>query len=52
MEVIRKFKQGDKLISADTLNKYVHSPNFAPSPEHLMSMWDSLADVIALFLKA
>ncbi|WFU10827.1 hypothetical protein QA646_08295 [Rhizobium sp. CB3090] len=52
MDVIRKFKQGDKLISADTLNKYVHSSNFAPSPEHLMSMWDSLADVIVLFLKA
>jgi hypothetical protein len=52
MEVIRKFKHGDKLVSADTLNKYVHSPNFAPSPEHLMSMWDSLADLIVLFLKA
>ncbi|PNQ94814.1 hypothetical protein C1S70_32265 (plasmid) [Azospirillum argentinense] len=52
MEVIRKFKQGDKIVSADTLNKYVHSSNFAPSPEHLMSMWDSLAEVIVLFLKA
>lgn len=52
MDVIRKFKQGDKLVSADTLNKYVHSSNFAPSPEHLMSMWDSLADLIVLFLKA
>lgn len=46
LEVINKFKQGDKLVSADTLNRHVHSPNFAPSPEHLMSMWDSLADVI------
>jgi hypothetical protein len=52
MDVIRKFKQGDKLVSADTLNRYVHSPNFAPSPEHLMSMWDSLADVVVLCLKA
>ena len=52
VDVIRKFKQGDKLVSADTLNKYVHSPNFAPSPEHLMSMWDSLADVVVLSLKA
>jgi hypothetical protein len=51
MDVIRKFKQGEKLVSADSLNKYVHSPNFAPSPEHLMSMWDSLADVIVLCLK-
>jgi hypothetical protein len=52
MDVVRKFKQGDKLISADTLNRYVHSPNFAPSPEHLMSMWDSLADLIVLLLTA
>ena len=46
------FKQGDKLVSADTLNKYVHSTNFAPSPEHLMSIWDSLADVIVELLRA
>lgn len=52
IDVIRKFKQGDKLVSADTLNKYIHSPNFAPSPEHLMSMWDSLADVVVQFLQA
>ena len=52
MDVIRKFKNGDKIVSADTLNRYIHSPNFAPSPEHLMSVWDSLADVTVLCLKA
>jgi hypothetical protein len=52
VEVLKKFKQGDKLVSADTLNKYVHSTNFAPSPEHLMSIWDSLADVVVQMLKA
>lgn len=52
MEVVNKFKHGDKLISADTLNKYVHSPNFAPSPEHLTSMWDSLAEVVVQLLRA
>lgn len=52
LDVIKKFKQGDKLVSADTLNRYVHSPNFAPSPEHLTSMWDSLAEVIVLCLQA
>ncbi|MBK8457166.1 MAG: hypothetical protein IPL47_08725 [Phyllobacteriaceae bacterium] len=52
VEVLKKFKQGDKLVSADTLNKYVHSTNFAPSPEHLMSIWDSLADVVLEMLKA
>ena len=50
--VLSKFQQGDKIVSADTLNRYVHSPNFAPSPEHLASMWDSLADVIVLCLEA
>lgn len=50
--VLTKFQQSDKLVSADTLNRYVHSPNFAPSPEHLGSMWDSLADVICLCLQA
>jgi hypothetical protein len=52
MDVIRKFKQGDKMVSADTLNKYIHSPSFAPSPEHLTSMWDSLAGVIVHLLQA
>lgn len=50
--VLTKFQQSDKLVSADTLNRYVHSPNFAPSPEHLASMWDSLADVICRCLEA
>lgn len=50
--VLTKFQHSDQLVSADTLNRYVHSPNFAPSPEHLASMWDSLADVICLCLQA
>lgn len=32
---IKKFQQADRLVSADTLNRYVHSADFAPSPEHL-----------------
>lgn len=48
--VIKKFQQLDQLVSADTMNRYVHSPNFAPSPEHLMSLWDSLADFIVACL--
>lgn len=50
--VLKKFQQMDKLVSADTLNRYVHSPNFAPSPEHLTSLWDSLAELIVHCLKA
>lgn len=50
--VLKKFQHSDKLVSADTLNRYVHSPNFAPSPEHLNSIWDSLAEVVCLCLDA
>jgi hypothetical protein len=52
LEGINKFPQYDTLISADTLNRYVHSPNFAPSPEHLTALWDALAELIVLCLSA
>lgn len=45
-ELIQKFPQADALLSADTLNRYVHSPNFAPSPDHLTALWDWMADFI------
>lgn len=50
--MLNKFQHSDHLVSADTLNRYVHSANFAPSPEHLTSLWDSLSDFIVLCLKA
>lgn len=50
--VIKKFQNNDQLISADTMNRYIHSASFAPSPQHLTSMWDSLAEIIVLCLKA
>lgn len=50
--VLSKFQHSEKLVSADTLNRYVHSPNFAPSPEHLASLWDSLAETIVLCLES
>lgn len=50
--ILTKFQHADKLVSADTLNRYVHSPNFAPSPEHLKSMWDSLSSFIVHCLQA
>jgi hypothetical protein len=51
-ELIRKFPQTDSLLSADTLNRYVHSPNFAPSPDHLTALWDWMADFIVHCLNA
>jgi hypothetical protein len=52
LDVFKKFPQYDALVSADTLHRYVHSPNFAPSPEHLTALWDTLAEFIVLCLNA
>lgn len=51
-DVFRKAQNMDALISTDTLNRYVHSPQFAPSPEHLKALWDTLAEFIVLCLNA
>jgi hypothetical protein len=50
--LVRKMQQQDELLSMDTLNRYVHSPNFAPSPQHLTAIWDTLADFVVLCLNA
>jgi hypothetical protein len=51
-ELLGKFPQKDSLLSADTLNRYVHSPNFAPSSDHLTALWDWMADFVVLCLNA
>ncbi|WP_380926155.1 hypothetical protein [Sphingomonas leidyi] len=51
-DVFRKAQNMDALISTDTLNRYVHSPQFAPSPEHLKAMWDTLGEFVVLCLNA
>ena len=35
MQLIQKFQNLDPLVSADTLNRYIHSSQFSPSPDHL-----------------
>ncbi len=50
--VFQKLPQFEPLVSMDTLNRYVHSPNFAPSPDHLAALWDTLADFIVHCLNA
>lgn len=45
-DVFKKTQNMDALISMDTLNRYVHSPQFAPSPDHLKAMWNTLADFV------
>jgi hypothetical protein len=49
---LRKFNNADRIVSADTLNRYVHSPDFAPSPKHLTATWDSLATFIVHCIRA
>lgn len=49
--VIKKFPQMDQLISADTLNRYVHSQQFTPSTDHLRAIWDSIAELVVQCLK-
>jgi hypothetical protein len=51
-QTLSKFPQADHLLSADTLNRYVHSPNFAPSPDHLRALWDWMADYLVHCLNA
>lgn len=46
LEVVRKARTIDAIISIDTLNKYVHSSHLAPSPDHLTAIWDTFADLI------
>jgi hypothetical protein len=46
LQLIQKFQNLDPLVSADTLNRYVHSAKFAPSPDHLTALWDSLSNFI------
>jgi hypothetical protein len=45
-DVFKKAQNLDALMSMDTLNRYVHSPQFAPSPDHLKAMWDTLAEFV------
>lgn len=49
---IAKLQQGEGLISIDTLNRYVHSPNFNVSPDHLKMLWGTLAEFMVLCLEA
>jgi len=46
LEVIRKARTVDAIISIDTLNKYVHSSHLAPSSDHLTAIWDTFADLL------
>jgi hypothetical protein len=46
VEVVRKARTMDAIVSVDTLNKYVHSSSLAPAADHLTSLWDAFADLV------
>jgi hypothetical protein len=48
---LKKFEHQEVLLSANTLNAYIHHKSFFPSDHHLKSMWDSLADFVVACLK-
>ncbi len=50
--VIRKLESADGIFSIDTMNRYVHSSDFAPSPSHLTAMWDQVSQLVVICLNA
>ncbi len=50
LQVVRKARTMDEIVSIDTLNKYVHSSSIAPAPKDLASLWDTFAPLVVLFL--
>lgn len=48
--VIRKLESADVIFSIDTMNRYVHSPDFAPSPSHLTALWDQVSQLVVICL--
>jgi hypothetical protein len=50
VEVVRKARTMDAIVSVDTLNKYVHSSSLAPAADHLTALWDAFAELVVLCL--
>ncbi len=50
--IIRKLDSADGIFSIDTMNRYVHSADFAPSPSHLTALWDQVSRLVVICLNA
>ncbi|MCX5581038.1 hypothetical protein [Kaistia terrae] len=48
----KKLNNSDQLLSMATMNSWVHSPRFNPSPQHMISMWGSLSTFIVECINA
>ncbi|NSL71360.1 hypothetical protein C6Y62_06005 [Hyphomicrobium sulfonivorans] len=46
MKEIQRFANGDELISTSAMHRYIHSLTYAPSPRHLMAVWDTLSEFL------
>lgn len=46
VEVVKKARTMDAIVSVDTLNKYVHSSSLAPTADHIAALWDSFAELV------
>lgn len=51
-EGLKKFENTEPVLSANTMNKYVHHKSFFPSDHHLKSMWDTMSEFVVICLKA
>lgn len=52
LDTCKKLQQSEDIVSMDTLNRWVHSPNFNPSPEHLKAVWSTLSLFLVCCLNA
>lgn len=50
VEVVKKARTMDAIVSVDTLNKYVHSSSLAPAADHLTALWDAFSELVVLCL--
>ena len=42
LEQLNKMRQSEELISAHTLNAWVHNPDYIPEPRHVCTFWDNI----------
>ena len=51
-EILRKFQRNEEVLSASSMNKYIHSADLSPSRQHLCSVWDTLQRFLVNCVKA
>lgn len=41
-ELLEKMSNSDEILSAHTLNQWIHNPSYSPSPQTLCNFWDNI----------